>query len=109
MWGFYPDDVNPHRVGFVTVMWPCAYTYWVEPRWMEAYARLAGTCLCLGGACHVPGPFPPPLLVLPAGPGHPSEWDAARHVRAKVTCWQLTGNGWAVSRRWLLAHGHIEP
>jgi len=108
MWGFYPDGVNPHRVGFLTVTWPREYTYWVEPRWMEDYARLAAMCMRLGGHRRAPRPVPPDCLVLPAGPGHPDSWDAERHERAKATCWQLTGNGWATSRRWLLEQGDVE-
>lgn len=108
MWGFYPDHCNPHRVGFVTVTWPFEYTYWVEPRWMEGYARLAAMCLRLGESRRALQPVPPASLIVPAGPGHPSTWAPDRHYRAKVACWQLTGNGWSATRRWLLNHADVE-
>lgn len=107
MWGFYPDAVNPHRVGYVTVTWPVDYTYWVEPAWMHAYSRLVASSVRLIHG-RFPDPSPPAPLMLPAGPGRISTWDDARHARAKVTCWQLTGNGWAPSRIWLLRHGLVE-
>ena len=102
MWGFYPDERNPHRVGFSSV--PVAaemFTYWIEPRWMAGY-------LCmLAAAARVPGdtpprPCPPAELVVPAGFGTPDDWDDDRHASAKLECWELTSHGWGVARRRLL-------
>lgn len=108
-WGFYPDDRNPHRVGYLTVTdGPSGrrYTYWVEPRWLDGYLQaIAGW---QGADGRPPDPAPPPPIVVPAGEGAPGEWDDARVERAKVTCWQLTGNGWGVTRDHLLAHPAIE-
>lgn len=108
MWGFYPDASNPHRLGFVTVTWPCEYTYWVEPEWMGGYERLATACQAFGGSLPAPEPVPPASLIVPAGPGRPDSWDAARHERAKVACWQLTQGCWSGARSWLLDNGEIE-
>lgn len=107
-WGFYPDDHNPHRVGYVTVTDGLSghrYTYWVEPRWLDGYLRgVEGCCDASDGP---PAPSPPHVLV-PAGGGAPGEWDDERSERAKITSWQLTGNGWSVTRNYLLAHPVIE-
>ena len=109
VWGFYPDGRNPHRVGYLTVIDGVSggsYTYWVEPRWLSRYCRaVRGWCDPRAGP---PDPSPPPHMVVPAGHGAPHEWDESRTARAKVTCWQLTGNGWAVTRQYLLNHPVIE-
>ena len=59
-WGFYPDDHNPHRVGYVTVTDGLSghrYTYWVEPRWLDGYLRgIEGCCDASDGP---PAPSPP--------------------------------------------------